>query len=183
MKSRIALALLLVATFAVFPLCLSAADSIRTPKPVDDTPPPRLDDVKFSGLSAEQAAKEMTLPAGFKATLFAGEPDVVQPIAFCIDDRGRLWVVEGMTYPKKRPEGEGIDRILIFEDTDGDGKFNKRTVFMEKLNLVSGIEVGFGGVWLGQAPYLMFVPVNDWDNPKPASEPQILLDGWDYKRD
>src|SRR3989441_11430091 len=88
------------------------------------------------------AAMKMTLPPGFKATLFAGEPDVVQPIAFCIDDRGRLWVVEGMSYPKKRPEGEGIDRILVFEDTDGDGKFNKRTVFMEKLNLVSGIEVG-----------------------------------------
>ena len=151
------------------------------PKVAENVPP--LDDVKFAGLPAEQAAKEMTLPPGFKATLFAGEPDVVQPLAFCIDDRGRLWVVEGMCYPRKRAEGEGTDRILVFEDTDGDGKFNKRSVFMEKLNLVSGIEVGFGGVWLGQAPYLMFVPVNDWDNPKPASEPQILLDGWDYKRD
>ena len=50
------------------------------------------------------------------------------------------------------------DRILIFEDTDGDGKFDKRTVFMEGLNLVSGIEVGFGGVWVGAAPYLLFIP-------------------------
>ena len=141
------------------------------------------DDVKFSGLSADQAAKEITLPPGFKATLFAGEPDVVQPIAFCIDDRGRLWVVEGMTYPKRQPEGQGKDRILVFEDTDGDGKFDKRTVFMEKLNLVSGIEVGFGGVWIGAAPYLSFVPVKDWDNPKPAGDAQILLDGWDFARD
>src|SRR2546425_12943773 len=134
-------------------------------------------------LPPRDAAKAMTLPPGFKATLFAGEPDVVQPIAFCIDDRGRLWVVEGMSYPKKRPEGEGIDRILVFEDTDGDGKFNKRTVFMEGLNLVSGIEVGFGGVWVGAAPYLMFIPVQNGDEPKPAGPPKILLDGWDYSRD
>ena len=149
-----------------------------------DPPPPPPDIVKFTnGLSGEAAAREMTLPPGFKATLFAGEPDVVQPIAFCIDDRGRLWVVEGMDYPKRRPEGEGRDRILIFEDTDGDGKFNKRSVFMEKQNLISGIEVGFGGVWIGAAPHLMFVPVKDWDNPKPAGEAKILLDGWDYKAD
>jgi putative membrane-bound dehydrogenase-like protein len=149
-----------------------------------DTPPPPPDVVKFTnGLSGEAAAREMTLPPGFKATLFAGEPDVVQPIAFCIDDRGRLWVVEGMDYPKRRPEGEGRDRILILEDTDGDGKFNKRSVFMDKQNLISGIEVGFGGVWIGAAPHLMFVPVKDWDNPKPAGEAKILLDGWDYKAD
>jgi putative membrane-bound dehydrogenase-like protein len=161
-----------------------------------------LDEVKFAGLSPEQAAKEMTLPKSFKATLFAGEPDVVQPVAFAIDDRGRLWVAEYMTYPKRKgappspiaadgkPTKEQLsdifgsnDRILVFEDSDGDGKFDKRTVFLDKLNLVSGIEVGFGGVWIGAAPYLMFVPVKDWDNPKPAGDPQILLDGWDFARD
>jgi putative membrane-bound dehydrogenase-like protein len=153
-------------------------------KPVaPDAPPQPADEVKFAGLSPEAAAKETTLPKGFKATLFAGEPDVVQPIAFCIDDCGRLGVVEGMDYPKRRAEGEGRDRILVFEDTDNDGKFNKRSVFMEKQNLISGIEVGFGGVWIGAAPHLMFVPVKDWDNPTPAGEAKILLDGWDYKRD
>src|ERR1041385_2156684 len=158
-------------------------NEIPPAKIVKQSEAPPVDEVKFAGLPPERAAKEMTLPPGFKATLFAGEPDIVQPIAFCIDDRGRLWVVEGMTYPKRMPEGEGKDRILVFEDTDGDGKFNKRTVFMDKLNLVSGIEVGFGGVWIGAAPYLMFVPVSDWNEPKPAGDPKILLDGWDYKRD
>src|SRR6266540_1324988 len=163
----------------LFPVCATTLAAA----PSDPTPPPA-DLVKFTnGLSPEAAAKEMTLPPGFKATLFAGEPDVVQPIAFCIDDRGRLWVVEGMDYPKRRPEGEGRDRILIFEDTDGDGKFNKRSVFLDKQNLISGIEVGFGGVWIGAAPHLMFVPVTDWDDPKPAGEAKILLDGWDYKAD
>ena len=136
---------------------------------------------RFAGLSPEAAAREMILPPGFKATLFAGEPDVQQPIAFAIDDRGRLWVAEAYTYPNRAKEGEGRDRILVFEDTDGDGKFNRRTVFKEGLNLVSGIEVGFGGVWVGAAPYLMFIPIADGDEPKPAGEPKILLDGWGWQ--
>ena len=144
---------------------------------------PEADSVLYEGLSPEDAVAKMTLPPGFKATLFAGEPDVKQPIAFAIDDRGRLWVAEAYTYPKRAPEGEGKDRILVFEDTDGDGKFNKRTVFMEGLNLVSGIELGFGGVYVGAAPYLMFIPIADGDEPKPAGKPEILLDGWDFARD
>ena len=123
----------------------------------------------------------MTLPPGFKATLFAGEPDVKQPIAFAIDDRGRLWVAEAYTYPIRAKGNKGKDRILVFEDTHGDGKFDKRTVFMEGLNLVSGLQVGFGGVWVGAAPYLMFIPIQDGDEPKPAGKPQILLDGFTYK--
>ena len=142
---------------------------------------PAMDKVKFAGLSPEQAVKEMTLPPGFKATLFAGEPDVQQPIAFATDDRGRLWVAEAYTYPIRAAEGQGKDQILVFEDTDGDGKFDRRTVFMEGLNLVSGLEVGFGGVWLGAAPYLMFIPIQDGDTPKPAGPPKILLDGWAYQ--
>ena len=69
------------------------------------------------------------------------------------------------------------DRILIFEDTDGDGQFDKRTVFTEGLNLVSGLEVGFGGVWVGAAPYLLFIPDDDGDD-RPDGPPQVLLDGW-----
>jgi putative membrane-bound dehydrogenase-like protein len=80
----------------------------------------------------------------------------------------------------RRKEGEGKDRIVIFEDTDGDGHFDKRTVFMEGLNLVSGLEVGFGGVWIGAAPYLMYVPIAEGED-KPAGKPEILLDGWHYE--
>jgi putative membrane-bound dehydrogenase-like protein len=141
---------------------------------------PEADAVQFAGLKPEEAVSRMSLPPGFKATLFAGEPDIVQPVAFAIDDRGRLWVVEGNTYPIRAKEGEGQDKIIVFEDTNGDGKFDKRTVFMDHMNLVSGIELGFGGVWIGAAPYFMFIPVTDWDNPKPAGKPEILLDGWAY---
>ncbi len=147
-----------------------------------DAPELPLDGMKFDQLSPEQTAKEMILPPGFKATLFAGEPDVKQPIAFCLDDRARVWVVENYTYPIRQPEGKGYDRILVFEDTNGDGKFDKRTVFMEGLNLASGIEYGFGGVWVGAAPYLYFIPVKESeDGPKPAGKPEVVLEGWSYQ--
>ncbi len=141
----------------------------------------KADEVKFAGLSPEEAAKAAELPPGFELKMFASEPDIVNPIAFCIDERGRLWVVEAKTYPQRAAEGEGRDRILVFEDTDGDGRSDKRTVFIEGLNLVSGIEIGFGGVWVGAAPNLMFIPIADGDTPKPAGEPRVLLDGWGFQ--
>jgi putative membrane-bound dehydrogenase-like protein len=138
---------------------------------------PPLDPVLNAGLSGEKAAKAMTPPKGFKVTLAASEPEVVKPISFTIDSKGRLWVVEGHTYPVRAPEGQGRDRILILEDTDGDGTLDKKKVFAENLNLISGIEVGMGGVWLGSAPYLLFIPI-DAKNDKPAGPAQTLLDGW-----
>src|SRR5262245_47572390 len=74
-------------------------------------------------LPPNEAPHRMTLPEGFRATLFAGEPDVVQPIAMTTDDRGRLWVAECLSYPNWIKDGKpGRDRILIFEDADGDGR-------------------------------------------------------------
>jgi putative membrane-bound dehydrogenase-like protein len=157
------------------------ADEFKPMAAAKSTELPPIDVLKFAGLAPEQAAREMTLPPGFSATLFAGEPDVKQPIAFALDDRGRLWVAEAYTYPIRAAEGQGKDRILVFEDTNGDGKFDRRTVFMEDLNLVSALEFGFGGVWVGAAPYLMFIPIKDGDAPQPAGKPQILLDGWAYQ--
>jgi putative membrane-bound dehydrogenase-like protein len=139
-----------------------------------------LDDYPHGGLSADAAAKTMTLPQGFTVTPFAAEPDVRQPIAMALDDRGRVWIAEAYEYPRRAPEGKGRDQILIFEDTNGDGRHDKRTVFAEGLNLVSGMEVGFGGVWVGAAPYLLFIPDKNGDD-KPDSEPQILLDGWGHQ--
>jgi putative membrane-bound dehydrogenase-like protein len=144
------------------------------------TPPPPMDEVKHAGLSPQEAVKAITLPQGFKATLFSAEPDVRQPVAFTIDPRGRLWVLQCLTYPRRAPEGQGKDSIVIFEDTDGDGDSDQRTVFAEGLNFSSGIEVGFGGVWVGSPPHLLFIPDKDGDD-KPDSPPQVLLDGWGYE--
>ncbi len=110
------------------------------------------------GQSPADALKSMQFPGGFKAELIAAEPDLVQPMAFTFDERGRIWVVEGNSYPQPREVGKGQDRIKILEDQDGDGTFETQKIFCEGLNLVSGIELGFGGVWVGAAPYLMFIP-------------------------
>ena len=123
----------------------------------------------------------MTVPEGFKVTLFAGEPDV-HAADRLLPRRPRPALGRRGVQLSRSPRTTRTrkDRIVIFEDTNGDGQFDKRTVFMEGLNLVSGLEVGFGGVWIGAAPYLMFVPIKDGED-KPAGPPQILLDGWDYQ--
>ncbi len=148
-----------------------------------------------AGQPAAEALKNLQLPTGFKAELIAAEPEVVQPIAMTWDERGRLWVIEGNSYPKPRELGAGQDRILIFEDADGNGSFEKRTVFAEGISLASGIEIGFGGVWVGAAPYFMFIPDVDRDDKPDATHasyeasqtPKVpglkftayaLLDGW-----
>jgi putative membrane-bound dehydrogenase-like protein len=139
--------------------------------------PSTVDTYAHAGLAPEDAARAMSVPPGFKVTLFAGEPDVVQPIAMAIDDRGRLWIAEAYSYPRRLPQAQAHDRILIFEDTDGDGRFDSRKVFADHLNLVSGIEVGFGGVWVGAAPEFYFIPDKDHDD-RPDGPPRVLLDGW-----
>ncbi|MCC6671984.1 MAG: DUF1080 domain-containing protein [Planctomycetes bacterium] len=126
------------------------------------------------------AAAKMTVPEGFHVDLIAGEPDLHQPIAFCFDEKGRIWVAEAHTYPQRQPEGQGKDNILVFEDRDLDGRFETRTVFLSGLNLVSGLEVGFGGVWVGAAPYLLFIPDRNQDL-KPDGEPRVLLDGFGWQ--
>lgn len=131
-------------------------------------------------VDAQALVRDMKLQPGFAAELIAAEPDVHQPIAFAIDPRGRLWVAEAYSYPLKRPDGEGTDRITIFEDSNGDGAFDTRKIFAEGLNLVSGLEVGFGGVWVGAAPELLFIPDRDGDD-RPDGPPEVILDGWGFQ--
>jgi putative membrane-bound dehydrogenase-like protein len=129
---------------------------------------------------AERTVAQMHVPEGFKVEVIAAEPDLHQPVAFAWDERGRIWVVEAYSYPTKRPAGEGLDKIIILSDEDGDGRFETRKVFAEKLNLVSAIEVGHGGVWIGAAPELLFIPDRNHDD-KPDGAPEILLDGFGYQ--
>lgn len=123
-----------------------------------------------------ESAAKISVPEGFSVSLFAGEPSVHQPIAIDLDDRGRLWVVECYTY-----EGSYDlnlhDRILIFEDSDGDGQFDQRQVFWDKGQRLTGITLGFGGVWVTSAPNLLFIPDRD-QNDVPDGEPVVVLEGF-----
>ncbi len=180
----------------VFILTQKRTDTTAEVKPVKMYGPGLKPQIEYArGQSPQDALKNLQLPTGFKADLIAAEPDIVQPIAFCFDERGRIWVVEGNSYPQPREVGAGKDRIRILEDSDGDGTYETKKTFCEGLNLASGIEVGFGGVWVGAAPYLMFIP-REGDKPAPADlKSQIsdlklptvpglsftayaLLDGW-----
>jgi putative membrane-bound dehydrogenase-like protein len=126
-------------------------------------------------MPAEKAAKNAVLPDGFKMTVFAAEPDVTQPISFTIDHCGRVWVVEATNYGEWKATGK--DRVVILEERDGK---LKRTLFYEGFNYATGIEVGFGGVYVMSPPFLYFVPDRDGDD-KPDGEPEVLFDGFGYK--
>ncbi|MFO0824388.1 MAG: PVC-type heme-binding CxxCH protein [Gemmataceae bacterium] len=126
-------------------------------------------------LPSDKAAKNAILPDGFKMTVFAAEPDITQPVAFTIDARGRIWALEALNYGNWQPTGK--DRVVILEETD---QGVKRTVFYEGLNYVTGIEVGFGGVWVMSPPKMYFIPDRDGDD-KPDGEPEVIFDGIGYK--
>jgi putative membrane-bound dehydrogenase-like protein len=131
-------------------------------------------------LDPASAARQVSAPDGFHVTVFAAEPDVVQPVGMTFDDRGRLWVVEMLTYADLTTNFDLTlhDRIVILEDTDGDGHFDKRTVFWEGGQRVTSVAVGFGGVWVLAAPQLLFIPDRNGDD-VPDGPPEMLLDGWD----
>ena len=131
-------------------------------------------------LTPEQAVAQMTLVDGFKVNAWAAEPMVTQPMAFCWDDRGRLWVAENRRL-RNRVEGfsnAGDSRILILEDTDRDGVADSRKVFLEGIPFPSAIAVGFDGVFLGAPPNLLFVPDRNGDDKADMADIEVRLTGW-----
>src|SRR6476646_8898306 len=143
-------------------------------------------DALSQGFAPEEAARRMTVAKGLKATLFASEPIVRQSTFVKCDDRGRLWTIQYLQYPNpaglkrvkvdrysrtvydRKPEPpphgpRGADRITILEDTDGDGRADQFHDFVAGLNLCTGLAFGYGGVFVMQAPYLLFYPDRNGD--------------------
>src|SRR6266849_10661712 len=152
------------------------------------------------GFPSEEAARRMTVPDDFQVRLVASEPMVRQPVAIEFDDRGRLWDIQYLQYPNpaglKRikvdrysrtvydrvpeppPKGpKGADRITILEDMDGNGRARRAKDFVKGLNLASGIAFGHGGVFVLQAPYLLFYRDRNGDD-VPDGDPEVLLTGF-----
>src|SRR5206468_3633509 len=128
-------------------------------------------------LPPEDAQKKFLVPKGFEVRLFAAEPEVVNPVAMTWDERGRLWVVELYEYPLGATAGtKPRDRIKILEDTDNDGRADKVTVFADGLNLATGIMLGNGGVYVGQAPQFLFL--QDTNHDDRADTRTVLLNGF-----
>lgn len=126
-------------------------------------------------LAAEEALAQITVPEGFQAELIAAEPELVNPVALAFDDRGRMWVSESVEYPRLSA-GPGKDCIKILEDTNGDGKADKIKVFADDLNMPTGLAIGHGGVWVANAPDLLFLQDTDGDDK--ADKREVVLTGF-----
>ncbi len=130
--------------------------------------------------SPEAEAKTFTLPEGYEINLFASEvefPELENPVQLAFDAKGRLWVTTMESYPMYLPGTPPDDKVLIFEDTDGDGKADKQTVFADGLHIPTGIELGDGGAYVAQQPNLMFLEDKDGDDK--ADERTMVLHGFD----
>ena len=128
--------------------------------------------------SPEESQKLIQVPTGFHLELFAAEPDIINPITMAWDERGRLWVVETVDYPNtvRTDDGPGDDRIKICEDTDGDGRADRFTIFAEGLNIPTSLMFVNGGVLISQAPEFIFL--RDTDGDDVADEREVVMQGW-----
>ena len=149
---------------------------------------------------ARQSLQKMKVADGFDLSLVASEPEIRQPLSVTFDERGRMWVIQYLQYPK--PEGlkpvqvdqylrtkydrvpeppprgpKGADRITICEGSDNDGRATKFKDFVTGLNLCSGMAIGHGGVFVAQPPYLLFYPDRNHDD-VPDGDPEVLLSGF-----
>jgi putative membrane-bound dehydrogenase-like protein len=165
-------ALVLAGAVAVF-----LASWLSRPAPAAKTEPVPHGQDTMPGppLSPQEALKRMTVPEGFTVDLVASEPDLVNPVAMTFDERGRIWVTESLEYPRHSP-GPGRDRIKILEDTDGDGRIDRVTVFADGLNIPSGIALGHGGVWVANSPDLLFLQDTDGDGK--ADRREVVVSGF-----
>ncbi|WP_247236874.1 PVC-type heme-binding CxxCH protein [Telluribacter sp. SYSU D00476] len=131
-------------------------------------------------LTPQEAVAAMTVRDGYQVNVWAAEPMMTQPMAFCWDDRGRLWIAENKDY-ESRGKGfsnAGDSRILILEDTNGDGVADSRKVFMEGLAFPAALAVGFDGVFVGAPPNLLFVPDRNHDDKADVDNIEVRLTGW-----
>ena len=161
---------------AIAALLLALAVPASAPARQNDLIPHAQDRPPGPALSPAEAVARMTVPPGFKVEVVASEPEIVNPVAMTIDEKGRIWITESLEYPRREP-GKGRDRIKVLEDTDGDGKADKFTIFAEGLNIPSGIAVGHGGVWVANSPDILFYPNADRDL-VPDGPPQVVVTGF-----
>lgn len=145
----------------------------KVPEKIDDSKTRPLYDVPTNFtqpiviLPPEEAIKHFTVAEGYAVNCFASEvdfPDMQNPVQLSFDLKGRLWVSTMPSYPQYQPPNKPNDKLLILEDTDGDGKADKQTVFADGLHLPTGFEFGDGGVYVAQQPDLWFLKDTDGDD-------------------
>ncbi|MCI0742102.1 MAG: GDSL-type esterase/lipase family protein, partial [Gemmataceae bacterium] len=146
----------------------AATDDSNTPDfiPVVTNKPGPLVGGKHIYLGGNEAIGLMTVAKNMKVNLFASEkefPDLVNPVQMSFDPKGRLWVAVWPTYPHWKPKEPMNDKLLIFEDTNGDGRADKMSVFADDLHCPTGFEFYNGGVLVAQAPDIVFLKDTNGD--------------------
>src|SRR3954452_15192262 len=135
-------------------------DNLPKPVEVKTNKPGKGENGAHVFLSGEEAIKHMTVPPGCKVNLFASEeqfPELSKPVQMAFDTKGRLWVAAWPNYPERQPLSKKGDSLLVFEDTNGDGKADKCTHFLDDLNCPTGFQFYKDGVLVVQAPDVWFV--------------------------
>lgn len=160
---------------------LAAADARTTPVPEVKTNFNPKENGSLTYLYGEEALKKLHVAPGYKIDLFASEqefPDLAKPVQLTFDNKGRLWVACMPSYPHYKPgDHKPNDKIIILEDTNGDGKADKQTVFADSLHLPLGLEIAAEGVYVSQGTN--FVLLTDTDGDGKADKKEILLSGFD----
>jgi hypothetical protein len=164
----------------------AVAQGKAVPARIDDSDTGELKEVvtNFTGkvtiTPPGEAIKSFTLPRGYEISLFASEvefPELQKPVSMAFDAKGRLWVTTMGSYPMYYPGKPVNDKILILEDTDGDGKADKVAVWADGLHLPTGIALGDGGAYVGQQPNVVFL--KDTRGTGKADHKEIILSGFD----
>lgn len=162
------------------------AQGVEVPKVIDDSNTGEFAKVEtninfeIKITPPEEALKTFTLPEGYEISLFASEvdfPDLQNPVQMTFDAKGRLWVCTMPTYPMYLPGTPVNDKILIYEDTNNDGKADKQITFTEGLHLPTGFELGDGGCYVANQPDLLFL--KDIDGDDKADVRTTVLHGFD----
>ncbi|MEE2641013.1 MAG: PVC-type heme-binding CxxCH protein [Planctomycetota bacterium] len=149
--------------FGLFWLGIPAAQAQRNLKDIPDSDP-------------EVERKSFILADGFEVNLFAGDPQIAKPIQMNFDEKGRLWIAGSSVYPHIKPGQKAEDKILILEDTDGDGQSDKTTVFAEGLLIPTGIAPAPGGCYVANSTELIHLIDTDGDDR--ADQKKIVLSGF-----
>ena len=160
------------------------AQGKAVPAKIDDSNVPPLPTTAASRgankwMSPADELKAFKIDPRFEVNLFASEeefPEIACPIQMRWDSQGRMWVSCSTTYPHVYPGNEPDDKLVILEDTDGDGRADKSTVFADDLHIPLSFEFGDGGVYVSEEPHMSFIKDTDGDGK--ADHRELVLTGF-----